>query len=875
MPKINTIYVISHTHTDIGYTDYQDTVFRQHLGFIDAAIELGEATADYPEDARYKWTCEVTSFVERYFQQRPARQVDRFLELHRRGQMGVAAMQYHWTPMLSTAGMLRSLLPVMRLRKDYGLNITSAMQCDVNGASWLWADLLPAIGVNGFTMSINMHRGRKPEPDLNAFWWEGPAGGRLLTFNGPHYLYGIFRYGLGDNRTVEQLLPGQLAKLEAREDYPYDFLYAQVTHPSRVDNGPPLPNLADFVRDWNAAGREPRMVFVTVDDFTRMLHERYADQVATWRGDWADWWADGVGSSIYETSLNRATEELLPVLDLLAAHTDMIDPALVEEAYHRVMLYDEHTWGGFASIRRPHSPFTHANTNAKASYAYGGYGLTHELLAAGGRALAREVTGVTPEGDAWRRWGQYIAADPSADPGANRFLVLNTLPWPRHVRWPLPPDIGGAAPYASLEMFLVGNYRERPPLETSAPPEIVIDATLPPFGYQVVAYHTLGQAEGVSVSEGVIENQWYRVEIDPVTGGLRSWYDKELGRELARQDGPWRFGQYIYEWIDHPDDRRALFALNFDREDFGVRFTDTPFRRQGPTAVELLPAHIEPDGLTLEARLQAPGTHSIKVRYTLPQHEKALHLDMVLDKTFVTRAEAVYIPFPLALDDPQFHLDLNGVPLEPEAEQLPGSCRDWYGVHRWAEVTDGAVSVTLVPIDSPLIQLGGITTGRWAHHLDTSEATLVSWALHNHWDTNFKASQGEAILLRYRLTSRASYDPAASSRFAMEACIPPMIVRVPGADVGSSGQFLSVSPDGVAEVHLKHAADGRGMIVHVSNLGAESHTLALRFPLAHPQQAWRCSPIEADGDSLDILDGAVMLPVPPRSVASARVVFGV
>ena len=60
------------------------------------------------------------------------------------------------------------------------------MQCDVNGVSWLWADLLPAIGINTLTMSINMHRGRRPEPDLNAFWWRGPAGKRLLTFNGPH-----------------------------------------------------------------------------------------------------------------------------------------------------------------------------------------------------------------------------------------------------------------------------------------------------------------------------------------------------------------------------------------------------------------------------------------------------------------------------------------------------------------------------------------------------------------------------------------------------------------------------------------------------------------------------------------------------------------
>jgi hypothetical protein len=31
--------------------------------------------------------------------------MDGFLELHRRGQMAVATMQFHWTPMLSTAGM--------------------------------------------------------------------------------------------------------------------------------------------------------------------------------------------------------------------------------------------------------------------------------------------------------------------------------------------------------------------------------------------------------------------------------------------------------------------------------------------------------------------------------------------------------------------------------------------------------------------------------------------------------------------------------------------------------------------------------------------------------------------------------------------------
>jgi hypothetical protein len=356
---------------------------------------------------------------------------------------------------------------------------------------------------------------------------------------------------------------------------------------------------------------------------------------------------------------------------------------------------------------------------------------------------------------------------------------------------------------------------------------------------------------------------------------LRSWYDKELQREFASQNGAWRLGQYVYEWVDHPDDRRAIFALDFNREDFGVRHTDTPFRRQGPAHVEIMPTHIDPSGAHLGVRLHAPGARCVQVRYTLPHDEKALHIDMVVDKEHITTAEAIYIMFPLELAHPRFHLDLNGVALEPEHEQLPGSCRDWYGIQRWAEVNDGAVSVTMVPLDSPLIQVGGITTGRWAEHLDAREATLVSWALHNHWDTNFKASQGEAILLRYRLTSRRGYDGAASSRFAIETTIPPLIVRVPGAALGARGQFLSMSPEGVAEVQLKRAADQRGLIIHAYNLTTTEQRIALRFAALNVTQAWLCSPIEDDREQLVVVDNSVELLLPGRGVACARIVIGV
>jgi hypothetical protein len=38
--KINTIYIANHSHTDLGFTDHQDVVMRQHVEFIDKAIAV-------------------------------------------------------------------------------------------------------------------------------------------------------------------------------------------------------------------------------------------------------------------------------------------------------------------------------------------------------------------------------------------------------------------------------------------------------------------------------------------------------------------------------------------------------------------------------------------------------------------------------------------------------------------------------------------------------------------------------------------------------------------------------------------------------------------------------------------------------------------
>jgi hypothetical protein len=208
---IETLYVANHTHTDIGFTDHQDVCFRQHAEFVTQAMDVIEATAGYPEEARFRWTCEVTGPLERYLANGDA---DRFRHHNASGAMDVAAMQYNLTPLLGVEQMVRSLMPVRRLRERYGLTIRSAMQDDVNGISWLFADLLPAIGVQTLTLAINQMRGRAPKPLPGAFWWEGPAGGKLLCWNGLHYLFGRSVVKLADPRHVERDLAALVRRRE-------------------------------------------------------------------------------------------------------------------------------------------------------------------------------------------------------------------------------------------------------------------------------------------------------------------------------------------------------------------------------------------------------------------------------------------------------------------------------------------------------------------------------------------------------------------------------------------------------------------------------------------------------------------------------------
>ncbi len=223
---------------------------------------------------------------------------------------------------------------------------------------------------------------------------------------------------------------------------------------------------------------------------------------------------------------------------------------------------------------------------------------------------------------------------------------------------------------------------------------------------------------------------------------------------------------------------------------------------------------------------------------------------------------------------PNFRADVNGVPFTPDDDQLNGTVRDWYPVGRWVGVDDGETSVVVAPLDAPLVHLGGITTGKWARSLEPEGPTLMSWALHNHWMVNFKASQGGTIPLRYRLTSQAGpIDDATAWKFGTEESTPPITLRDYLRTGELTGRFLDVPEDFPVTVWAKPAEDGDGIIVRLQNLSDEGIEAPLTILAAQPSSVTTTSIVEIDDTSVPLDGATAMIEIGASDIQSVRVRF--
>ncbi len=789
------VYVLMHSHVDIGYTHIQPEIAQKQAHNVTHALELIQATKDYPAGARFKWNLEVLWPYEQFLASATPAQKAAFEQAVREGSIGLDAMYSNLlTGLCRGEELIRQFAFAADLGRRCGVTVDSMMISDVPGLTWGVVPALAQSGVkyisDGPNASRTMDGDRigyvRVQWEHAPFYWLSPSGKQKAIYWGAQGGYSFGHH----YPSINAALPDLLKRL-VDVKYPYDIVQLRW---SKGDNGPADEGVMPAVRDWNAKYAYPKLIVATTSEAFRAFEKRYGDKLPTFRGDLTPYWEDGAPSSARETALNRGSADRLSQAETLWA---MRQPATYPAeafaaAWKNVAMYSEHTWGAHNSIHQPDLDFVKTQWKYKQAYALDADRQSRELL------------------------GQALAAPPAA--AADDALdVFNTASWPRTDLVTLPKEVRGDVVKDSAGKAV--------PSQRLAGGELVFLArNVPAFGAQRYRL-AIGPAPGLghaAATGATLSTPLLTVKVDAATGAIASLRRQGLDAELV--DG--KLNDYIYLPGGNVKDAQPGGPARVTIKD------------AGPLVASLL---IESD---------APGCRKLTREVRVVDGLDRVELVNTLDKLPVRAVEGVHFGFAFNVPAARVRMNSALAVAEPEKDQLPGACKNWFSVERWADVANASYGVTWATVDAPLVEMGGLTANlprgqpNPNAYLKTIEHSprLYSWVMNNHWHTNYRADQEGLTVFRYAIRPHRGYDAVAAHRFGIESTEPLLVALAVGPAVAPPR--LRVEPEEVVAAALKPSADGKAWIVRLFGASGKGQRATLTWSDPAPRNVWLSDALE-------------------------------
>ncbi len=797
------LWLLPHSHLDIGYSDYQEEVERKQWQNIETAIELAEKSQGLPPEARFKWNVEQLWPVETYLRQADEQKKERLLRAVKNGWIGLQATLANQLTGLGHPEELLELTAFARELEARGFPpVTSAMITDIPSYSWSFVPALALAGVRYLSsgpnyMPILPDGGDRVGWALKTwadrpFYWVSPSGQEKILFwmagRGYSWFHGL---NLGNFRVDKKReILEYVAELEGK-NYPYSLV--QVRYTVGGDNGPPDPDLSREVAAWNKEFLTPRLVIATSEQLFLEMEKRHGLEIPAVRGDFSPYWEDGAASTARETALNRNLAERLLQLEtlfsLLAPEEFIKKSAEFYEAWRQLTLFHEHTWGAHDSVSNPDGENAVRQWEYKKSILEKGLGLADSL-----EKELRALMNPGPE---------------PVSSGRRAVDIINTTSLTRSEIVFIPAELS-----AGLDLVLDENSRSLPSQRLADGSLAVEISRLQPFSARRLHLRAGGSWRGgqARAGENFLENELFRLEVNPETGAVRSLIFKPAGN-LELVDTKKFSGLNAYLYVPGTDPEKARPA----------RVRQVKVLEAGPLVA------------SLELELEAPGCHSLRTIIRINGVNGRIDFINRLDKIKVREKESVHLAFPFRMPPAGIRLDLGWGAINPFFEEIPGACLDFFSVQKAVSLSRPDFNLTWVTPDAPLVEIGDLTDERnvggfpraWKKELQPS-STIISYALNNYWHTNYKADQEGEIELRYSLFLNSRLDPALLKTQSLEVCQPPVIMPVDENRVPLQ-PVLNIEPERVLVTRLKAVpgavASKPALLLRLYNVGGQPETI--------------------------------------------------
>ncbi len=844
-----TLFLVPHVHLDVGYSDYQAKVAAIQSRILDEAMDL---TAKHPS---FRFSTDGSWNLEQYLKTRTATEKDRVIQAIQHEQLYIPAQYSNVLTGFPTAEtLIRSLYPSANFSRTYKTPLNYANITDVPSYSWSYASVLAAAGMQYFLAGSNNDRApvllQGHLNENSPMYWEGPDGKKVLFWYSRHYMQMQFLFGLPPlPETGEEILPVFL-QMYQRPNYQ---AHAAILFGTQVENTDLFPQQAELADQWNALYAYPHVQYSGFHDALAEIAKQFGDNIPTIRGDGGPYWEDGIGSDAFYAALERENESRGPSAEKLATISALVNPRLavdhdaLNQMWNSMVLMDEHTWLSWNSVSDPASREATEQLRVKDSRAITAAGLRDHLLRSSMASVA-----------------DSIAA------GVGSVIVFNPLNWQRDGIVNIDVDKG-------YEM--VDRATEQP-----VPYSVVQDGNdfrrvefvakqVPPVGYKVYYLRRSTKTPGApeTANSTTIESPYYRVELDPSSGSVRSIYDKQLQKELVDQSSPYRFGQYLYVT---GGDKEPNSVLQY-------RIVSPKPELQIHSSVQGRLISVEHTSYGWRARLEssAENTPKIASEIRLFENEKKIEFAEKITKKEVLTKEAVYFAFPFAMSHPQFQYEIQNGVVDPSKDMYPGAGHEWFSVQHWVSVQQEGVSGSVMPLDTPLVTLGDINRGEWPTEFGQRPGTVFAYAMNNYWHTNYRAAQGGDFQFRFVVTSASSTDAVALSRMGWEEVTPFETDEIRSQDKAldlprpldsKQTSFLTIDDPDVVLDTWKPAEDGDGTIIRLIDLGGAVRTVNINTPLLAIGKAVETDAVERDKKPLVVRPGGVQVEVHPHEIVTIR-----
>jgi alpha-mannosidase len=845
------MFLVPHIHLDIGYTDYQAKVSAVQSRVIDEALDLMKIHPEFRFSIDGQWN------LEQFMSSRAPAEQARAIAAIRSQKLYIPAQYANLlTGFAGEEALIRSLYAGAKSSKQYGSKFDYANLTDVPSYSWSYASILASAGIKDFLAASNNYRApvllRGNLHASSPMWWEGPDGKKVLLWYSRHYMQMQFLFGL----------PPVIAA--GRDTLPV-FLetYSQSSYKSnrvivfgtQVENTDLFPQQASLVSEWNAAYAYPRMQYAGVHEALESIAAQFGDDLPVIRGDGGPYWEDGNVADAYYAAMERnneiralSSEKLETVASLINSRIAP-DKAGLDQLWKNIVLMDEHTSTSFNSVTDPTSEEAREQLAVKHLYAMTAQDIADRLART---SMATVVNSISV--------------------GQGGLVVFNTLNWQRSgmVTFDLPEsreliDLSTNDPVPT-ELIAQGNHFRRVRF---------LARDVPPVGYKVFLERKTDKPQPAQelTSNTVLENRFYRVQLDPASGAILSVYDKELKRDIVNKNSPYRLGQYLYVTGGDP----ASSSILHYRQDAPEPKLEIHSAAQG----KLISAFRTPYGEVAHMRSSAENTPQIDTEIRLPNERKEIEFVEDVTKTETYAKEAAYFAFPFAMNHPEFRYEIQNGTVDPATDMYPGAGREWFSVQHWVALQQSGLSAAVFPLDAPLATLGDINRGAWPTEFGARPGTIFSYVMNNYWDTNYPAGQGGQFHFRYAVTSAPATNAQSLSRMGWEEATSLERDEVTAQDkaITAGGvfnekmySFLNVDDPALLLQTWKPAEDGNGTILRFVDLDGTERKVRIRIPLLRIQEAWKTDAVERD--LLRLVPGAdsgLEFTIHPHEIATIRI----